>query len=105
VRPIRLSGGALTAPVSKLTSYRWRPFTTGSYLMLGMAIRIGMDMDIGRPLPHLDERRNRSRMRCWIGLFNADRRFGGCGQVQKPEIMPEDAVIRASCVLRPNKLA
>lgn len=78
----------------------WPASFAGSYLMLGMAIRIGMDMDIGRPLPHLDDRRNRSRTRCWIGLFNADRRFGGCGQVQKPEIMPEDAVIRASCVRR-----
>lgn len=47
----------------------------GTYVILGLAIRCAMDMDLSRPLPGLSERANRSRVRCWIALFNADRRY------------------------------
>lgn len=46
----------------------------GTYVILGLAIRCAMDMDLSRPLPGLSERANRSKVRCWIALFNADRR-------------------------------
>lgn len=46
----------------------------GSYVILGLAIRCAMDIDLARPLAGADARRNRSRQRTWIGLFNADRR-------------------------------
>ncbi|WVQ71139.1 hypothetical protein IAR50_000664 [Cryptococcus sp. DSM 104548] len=72
------------------------------YLLLGMVsgtmdsmVRIALDIDLSRPRPELSERENRSRIRIWLVLYCADRRFNYCGQTAKPCMMPEDETVCA----------
>ncbi|WWC58765.1 uncharacterized protein I303_101309 [Kwoniella dejecticola CBS 10117] len=65
-----------------------------SYILLGMACRIAVDLDLARPRPDYDERRNRNRQRIWLVLYAADRRYNYCGQTAKPCMMPESSLSR-----------
>ncbi|WWC86423.1 uncharacterized protein L201_001300 [Kwoniella dendrophila CBS 6074] len=65
-----------------------------SYILLGMACRIAVDLDLASPTPDYDERRNRNRQRIWLVIYAADRRYNYCGQTAKPCMMPESSLSR-----------
>lgn len=65
-----------------------------AYFLLGIACRLAMDLNLGQPLPHLDERRNRNRIRCWLNAYSMDRRFAGLGAAGSPSMMSEDWAVR-----------
>ncbi|WVQ71126.1 hypothetical protein IAR50_000651 [Cryptococcus sp. DSM 104548] len=62
------------------------------YLLLGIACRIALDLDLVQPRPDFNERQNRSRVRIWLALYAADRRYSYLGQTAKPSMMPHDRI-------------
>ncbi|WVW82488.1 hypothetical protein I302_104499 [Kwoniella bestiolae CBS 10118] len=76
-----------------LTEYR-EAEDENSYILLGMACRIAVDLDLASPRPDYNERQNRNRQRIWLVIFAADRRYNYCGQTAKPCMMPESALSR-----------
>ncbi|ODN84239.1 hypothetical protein L202_00234 [Cryptococcus amylolentus CBS 6039] len=62
------------------------------YLLLGIACRIALDLNLVQPRPDYNERQNRSRIRIWLALYAADRRYSYLGQTAKPSMMPHDRI-------------
>lgn len=65
-----------------------------------------MDLDLGRPLPHLDGRENQSRLRTWYVAFIIDRRLSKYGQQLKATMCADDDLsIKESITFHHNPAA
>ncbi|WVR08393.1 hypothetical protein IAU60_005448 [Kwoniella sp. DSM 27419] len=105
-----------------MTEYKEAEDENG-YLLLGMVSRLckaalttfrrAVELDMAKPRSDFDARRNRNRSRIWLILYAADRRHNYCGQTAKPNMMPEDELVRQSgqwlqspwCLVADHRLA
>ncbi|KAL7416560.1 hypothetical protein BDY24DRAFT_237240 [Mrakia frigida] len=88
-----------------LVEYK-EPDDQQSYILLGLACRLAMDLDLGRPRPHLNDRENQNRVRTWFVVFIVDRRLSKYGQELKATMCADDdASIKESVHFHRNPAA